>query len=746
MSALLIMQQKHRIFLGSDSALVTKIDENFYRISNNQNKIFHIKDCLLFCSGNIDYVDIFIEYLHNQKQIDINNVSIFLKNLELKKELGIYNIEVVLCIHEDGILKLYQLSEYNDFDIVEHFSSDNNINVLSAGIKTKDCLSFANKEFENTRQVLDIYKNVFTKLSCEQIGGTLEVWEISDEITNHLKYSIPEKNIKYLSIHSVIADVIVGNLVAGNQLLITNANNSFTVDGNGAVMSDASLTFTTKNNNNIIKLDPDVGIMIQQVFPNSGSVIKDLFYVDINGNLIMAGNGTFSGSILASSGKIGGWTITETGIKDDWGNFINSDQNIVLGKLSIHGGTAVFDGNIYARNLGDQIQTGNLADLCVTNAKIYDLVANKIRAGTMSANRIFGGTIRWGGSYSSADVTMGEEYGKAVIRGKNGLSITGTVWSSGIYLDEHGLNIRGGVGQVPIYLGNAGDQVYIDANALFVKDIQSVTTITGSGSSLRAVTTSKTVERIGLSTELNIYSDGVNKKLTFVKGILVGSTGAGYPNNGNPSNSLPNNVIPPTTSLVVNSVIGKWAYQWLDVTATPTHLIGYCGDNGDHAWSFGEISTVTIPWCFAGAVWDVTDHYEMTQCRFKGFSGFQYMNAYDFYLPSVKMDSAGVMAYLSSNGITTTGLTGAMISTMFNTLATTKIGRSISIYTDYEGRDPTGSNVSANPSTCDGVIDGHGTSWCSLYYDGNHNPNWPNYGWNLPSGNNKYILYVKYLG
>lgn len=61
----------------------------------------------------------------------------------------------------------------------------------------------------------------------------------------------------------IIADTIVGRLLAGNTLTIQNQNNTFTLDGTGATLTNATLSVIGNNNNNNILLDPTNGFKIQ---------------------------------------------------------------------------------------------------------------------------------------------------------------------------------------------------------------------------------------------------------------------------------------------------------------------------------------------------------------------------------------------------------------------------------------------------------------------------------------------------
>ena len=55
--------------------------------------------------------------------------------------------------------------------------------------------------------------------------------------------------------YGLIGDLIIGKILAGNQLQISNSNNNFLLDSNGCVLSNASFTMTTSNNRGKIILD-----------------------------------------------------------------------------------------------------------------------------------------------------------------------------------------------------------------------------------------------------------------------------------------------------------------------------------------------------------------------------------------------------------------------------------------------------------------------------------------------------------
>lgn len=231
----------------------------------------------------------------------------------------------------------------------------------------------------------------------------------------------------------LIADSIVGKLLAGNELVITNENNSFKVDGSGATLVNANFTLKTNDNTSEIILDPVTGIKIRT---NSGTW-KDSFYVDTSGNL------TINGKIIADTGKIGGWTLSKDGfINGNNGDYIKSNGYVQLGMLTMTPSSARFDGNIYAKNIRDKFSidlVDNLfEDNSISDTKIGSLTADKITTGTLTV----GGNVAVAGTINGATCNL---------TNLNANNITsGTLTSININWGANGVNgyLRGSDSQV----------------------------------------------------------------------------------------------------------------------------------------------------------------------------------------------------------------------------------------------------------------------------------------------------------
>ncbi|MDR1641403.1 MAG: DUF3672 domain-containing protein, partial [Clostridiales bacterium] len=120
------------------------------------------------------------------------------------------------------------------------------------------------------------------------------------------------------TVSGVVADALVGKLLAGNNMIIESATKSngksvFRVDGGGASLYNAS--FSILQGTNEIVLDATHGIAIGKspLYTAGGAFIKDnaSFWVDSEGNIHMKGvleaaSGTFSGALNAATGTFKG--------------------------------------------------------------------------------------------------------------------------------------------------------------------------------------------------------------------------------------------------------------------------------------------------------------------------------------------------------------------------------------------------------------------------------------------------------
>ena len=164
--------------------------------------------------------------------------------------------------------------------------------------------------------------------------------------------------------YGLIADVIIGELVASSELVISNESNTFKVDANGAELINAYFKLKTSNGRSQITLDPRDSSAIR-LQTDTGSGLKDKFYVDLTGKIV-------ADDIVTKSGTIGGWNIKENGLFSNWGDYIRSDGYGKLSLMTYTPSSARFDGTIYAKNLGDQVQHNNMGNNSVDTEQLFN--------------------------------------------------------------------------------------------------------------------------------------------------------------------------------------------------------------------------------------------------------------------------------------------------------------------------------------------------------------------------------------
>lgn len=244
------------------------------------------------------------------------------------------------------------------------------------------------------------YNPITQTFSPQQVWLVNNMLAFTKDGWNTSSLALGAINVNGNTTYGIIADAICGNMIIGNTLNIENSSNTFSVNANGATLTNATLSIIGNNGKNKILLDPINGLTIETLI--SGSYVNE-FYVDSLGNVNFAGvlngaSGNFSGSLTAATGTIGGWTISPTGLADTHGNYIYSSGNFKLGPLTVSGSTGTFSGNFYASNLVGQITGGQVANNTISDGNISSgLNAGKITYGSMSGNQIYGGTAALSG-------------------------------------------------------------------------------------------------------------------------------------------------------------------------------------------------------------------------------------------------------------------------------------------------------------------------------------------------------------
>ena len=365
MSSCLVLQAKDKLYIGADTSSSVFIDDKLYRLNNNTKKLFLLNaNTVLYCAGNNSIAEKVVQHISSiYCRNDFSLIS--LKNWLIEmypyknKDKTVYDVEILIATFKNNRTIVYQMSQYKNYDIVSFEVSDVGVQILSAGIKNTECISFAENELLNKSGVKSIFRTTFNNLSCNYIGGCLDLYEITKNGAVKIFDSerINESGIQYANeicngtSVSLNAEVLVSKLIMSENLWLENDSGNYKFDDNG---------FTATSGKNTIKIQPN----------NSGelfSIYKDLnkqFYINSDGDVEYAGTlrgatGIFSG--LISGGEI---NINNTFTVDKDGNVYASS-----GKFSgdITGSTGTFSGNLSSAT----IEGGTIHGAKITSGTIY---------------------------------------------------------------------------------------------------------------------------------------------------------------------------------------------------------------------------------------------------------------------------------------------------------------------------------------------------------------------------------------
>lgn len=364
MSCAIVVQTKDNIFVGQDSALSSYKNGVLVRCGQNFEKTFVYNQEIYFISGTYQNSIFLRTYIKGGG--NIQDILPFIRRNQ-------WTQEILIVKKDNDTIITNHYSHIDNFEQHTYIANENTL-VYSVGIKTRDAVDIFLKEF-NKIDIFENYLNTFKQLSCEYVGGTLSVFGIKDGIFNKVYQEkiddIENKKATMYNSKLVVADAIVGRIIAGDSLNISNQNNTFTVDGAGATMTNGEINIITGINR--ITLNPTDGIT---VYKNNE---KQMYINSQTGDL------EIKGKITANSGSIGGWEIKDTGLYAPNGDYIASNGTGKLSLLTWTPTQATFNGNIYANNIG-----GSWSDWGSLNNKIVSMdsiIADKASIGQLNAEQ-----------------------------------------------------------------------------------------------------------------------------------------------------------------------------------------------------------------------------------------------------------------------------------------------------------------------------------------------------------------------
>lgn len=297
MSSCLIVQECDDVFIGSDTAVSITYKDVIYRLNTNGKKLYVVEDKVIFCSGNLtltySLMDDFIK--GNDHSVEkIRDMS-----EEYCTKFDSKEIEILICSMLDNETIVYQISPYEDFKIIIKRGVKESISMWVGGVKSQECSDSASESLENHMKVEDVYKKAFDDISYEGVGGKAIVYRINKNgIKLYYQNDIKEKNIRFIeellgTQHLVVADTLIGHLVATNKLIVSDEAGTVTIDGEGI-------------NINAARTDGKVAIKINTTdVLKISNLTKDVFSIDATGNVV-ANDGTYNNikanNVIATNG------------------------------------------------------------------------------------------------------------------------------------------------------------------------------------------------------------------------------------------------------------------------------------------------------------------------------------------------------------------------------------------------------------------------------------------------------------
>lgn len=263
MSNATIIQTRENIFIGSDTATSIEVGGVLYRLDTKAIKLYQVKDMVIFCSGELNYCYSVMEQF---QQLDVRRVE-QLRQIIAQSHDG-QVIEIVVCEHDGDQTVVHQLSSYNKFVPVIHSNiPSEGVNILTAGIKTKESHEIAFMNINQGRTVKEAYKTVFNSIAYEGVGGTLTVYRInSNGIHKYLSHQIREPlNLRMLSLnvlsefykqHLIVGERVYGKLFTGVNLALEDEDGVLKFQGSKGEIYDRNGVLVMKLG--LVAEEPDV--------------------------------------------------------------------------------------------------------------------------------------------------------------------------------------------------------------------------------------------------------------------------------------------------------------------------------------------------------------------------------------------------------------------------------------------------------------------------------------------------------
>lgn len=316
--------------------------------------------------------------------------------------------------YESGDISITIANEKELLDDKERFLRDlyKSISTSTTFDQNKFKYDSAKSTADEVSQLLD---HTWNAIDRAIVASTNETVEISGkgirtyDVTDPLKMSIMQHGVigvssdggntwrNAITWEGVVAERLVGQIIAGNDLTITNAGGTFTVNETGVTISDLDLTQVSSNGKNRIIQNANDGFKIQK---NTGTIASpvwaDNLYADVNGDLIL-NDVDAKGTIRAQQLILNGVNVLTNGNSLIDGQYIDSitTDQIIAGNAKIS--TAMIENLV----VGTNVTMGSSATISWNNVTSRPsiptvpsyITSTKITSTTIESPSITGATI-----------------------------------------------------------------------------------------------------------------------------------------------------------------------------------------------------------------------------------------------------------------------------------------------------------------------------------------------------------------
>ncbi len=254
-----------------------------------------------------------------------------------------------------------------------------------------------------------------------------------------------------INANGVFAERLVGQILVGTDLSISNSSGSVNINANGMTVTDMSLSVVNSTIKSKVLINPNDGLKVQKNTGTSGAPVwSDQISLDSSGNALFGGVLSIGsgGAVVKADGNTGLWVGASAFANAPFRVDLNG--TVTASRFNLTGGTMNINNKFIVDSSGNLTASGNIT-------------ANALVSGSyIQAPTIMGGTINIGSGRFSVDIN-GNVYANngTFVSGSFSGNITSTATIEGGTLK--GATIDGGKINVTTDI-SVGNNVYVGTN------------------------------------------------------------------------------------------------------------------------------------------------------------------------------------------------------------------------------------------------------------------------------------------